>query len=64
MTQLRCWLPAAVAVLATVAIVVTAPNESHAGSTVQDALGDQAAADHGAGLPGRRLGPDRPRRSR
>ncbi|MCT2581514.1 Bug family tripartite tricarboxylate transporter substrate binding protein [Actinophytocola gossypii] len=37
----RQWLPAAVAVLATVAIVVTAPDESHAGSTARDVLDDQ-----------------------
>lgn len=41
MKHLRRWLPAAVAVLATVAVVVTAPEESHAGSTVQGVLGDR-----------------------
>ncbi|HEX2131928.1 MAG TPA: tripartite tricarboxylate transporter substrate-binding protein [Actinophytocola sp.] len=39
--RLRGWLPAVVAVLATVAVVLTAPDESHAGSTAQDVLGDQ-----------------------
>jgi putative tricarboxylic transport membrane protein len=41
MTQLRRWLPALVAVLATVAIVVTAPRESASGTTAEAALGDQ-----------------------
>jgi putative tricarboxylic transport membrane protein len=41
MRQLRRWLPAVVAVLATVAIVVTAPHESAAGSTAEAALGGQ-----------------------
>ncbi len=41
MTQLRRWLPALVAVLATVAIVLTAPRESAAGATAEHALGDQ-----------------------
>jgi putative tricarboxylic transport membrane protein len=41
MTQFRRWLPALFAVLATVAIVVTAPRESAAGTTAESALGDQ-----------------------
>jgi putative tricarboxylic transport membrane protein len=41
MTHTRRWLPAAVAVLATVAIVVAAPDESRAGSTAMDVLGDR-----------------------
>jgi len=41
MTQLRRWLPALVAVLATVAILITAPRESPAGTTAQAVLGDQ-----------------------
>jgi putative tricarboxylic transport membrane protein len=41
MTHFRRWLPALVAVLATVAIVVTAPRESSAGTSAQSALGDQ-----------------------
>jgi putative tricarboxylic transport membrane protein len=50
----RHWLPAVVAVLATVAIVITAPDESHAGTTAQDLLGDRqlrimAPADPGGG---------------
>ena len=39
--RIRRWLPAAVAVLATVAIVITAPDEGHAGSTAKDVLGDR-----------------------
>jgi putative tricarboxylic transport membrane protein len=50
----RHWLPAVVAVLATVAVVLTAPDESQAGSTAQDVLGDRqprimAPADPGGG---------------
>jgi putative tricarboxylic transport membrane protein len=41
MERVRRWLPAAVAVLATVAVVVTAPDESHAGSAAQEVLGDR-----------------------
>jgi putative tricarboxylic transport membrane protein len=41
MTRLRRWLPAVVAVLATVAIVVTAPQDSAAGSDVERAIGGQ-----------------------
>jgi putative tricarboxylic transport membrane protein len=54
MERIRGWLPAVVAVLATVAVVLTAPDESHAGSTAQDVLGDRqlrimAPADPGGG---------------
>jgi putative tricarboxylic transport membrane protein len=50
----RHWLPAVVAVLATVLVMITAPDESHAGSTAQDVLGDRqlrimAPADPGGG---------------
>lgn len=41
MEHLRRWAPAAVAVLATVAVVVTAPDDDHAGSTAMDVLGDR-----------------------
>jgi putative tricarboxylic transport membrane protein len=41
MEHVRRWLPLAVAVLATVAVVVTAPDESRAGSTAMDVLGDR-----------------------
>lgn len=41
MTQLRRWLPALVAVIATVAIFLTAPQESPAESTVKSVLGGQ-----------------------
>ncbi|GAB3435160.1 Bug family tripartite tricarboxylate transporter substrate binding protein [Actinophytocola sediminis] len=41
MERIRRWVPAAVAVLATVAVVVTAPEDSHAGSTVRDVLGER-----------------------
>lgn len=41
MRQIRRWLPAVVAVLATVAILVTAPRENPAETTVQRAIGHQ-----------------------
>lgn len=38
MSHIRRWLPAAVAVLATVGVVVTAPDDERAGSTAMDVL--------------------------
>jgi putative tricarboxylic transport membrane protein len=52
MTQLRRWFPAAIAVLATVAILVTAPDESHAGSTAMDVLGDRQLRIMAPAAPG------------
>lgn len=52
MTQIRRWLPAVIAVLATVAIVVTAPQQSHAGSTVQAAIGDKQLRIMAPAAPG------------
>jgi putative tricarboxylic transport membrane protein len=52
MTQLRRWLPAVVAVLATVAILVTAPRESTAGTTVESALGEQQLRIMAPAAPG------------
>ena len=52
MTHLRRWLPALVAVLATVAIVVTAPRESAAGTTAESALGDQQLRIMAPAAPG------------
>jgi putative tricarboxylic transport membrane protein len=52
MTQLRRWLPALVAILATVAIVVTAPRESAAGTTARSALGDQQLRIMAPAAPG------------
>jgi putative tricarboxylic transport membrane protein len=52
MTLLRRWLPALVAVLATVAIVVTAPRESAAGTTAEAALGDQQLRIMAPAAPG------------
>jgi putative tricarboxylic transport membrane protein len=52
MTHVRRWLPAVVAVLATVAIVITAPHESRAGSTVQSAIGDRQLRIMAPAAPG------------
>jgi len=52
MTQIRRWLPALVAILATVAIVVTAPRESAAGSTAASAIGDQQLRIMAPAAPG------------
>jgi putative tricarboxylic transport membrane protein len=52
MTQLRRWLPALIAVLATVAIVVTAPRESAAGTTAESAIGDQQLRIMAPAAPG------------
>lgn len=41
MQRIRRWVPVAVAVAATAAVVVTAPEEAHSGSTALAALGDQ-----------------------
>lgn len=52
MTQLRRWLPAVIAVLATAAIVVTSPDESHAGSSVASAIGDRQLRIMAPAAPG------------
>jgi putative tricarboxylic transport membrane protein len=41
MEHIRRWSPAVVAVLATVAVVVTAPDDDHAGSSAREVLGDR-----------------------
>jgi putative tricarboxylic transport membrane protein len=52
MSQLRRWLPALVAVLATVAILVTVPQKSPAGTTAASALGDQQLRIMAPAAPG------------
>jgi putative tricarboxylic transport membrane protein len=52
MTRLRRWLPAVIAVLATVAIVVTTPHASRAGSTVEAAIGDRQLRIMAPAAPG------------
>jgi putative tricarboxylic transport membrane protein len=52
MTYVRRWLPAVIAVLATVAIVVTTPHESRAGSTVESAIGDRQLRIMAPAAPG------------
>jgi putative tricarboxylic transport membrane protein len=52
MTHLRRWLPALVAVLATIAIVVTAPRESATGTSAESALGDQQLRIMAPAAPG------------
>jgi putative tricarboxylic transport membrane protein len=52
MTHIRKWLPAAVAVLATVAIVVTAPPERPAGASAVNAIGDQQIRIMAPAAPG------------
>lgn len=52
MKHLRRWLPAVVALLATVAIVVTAPKDRPAGQTALSALGDQQLRIMAPAAPG------------
>ena len=52
MKQLRRWLPALVAVLATVAIVLTAPADSGSGSSVERAIGGQQLRIMAPAAPG------------
>ena len=52
MTHLRRWLPALVAVLATIAIVVTAPRQSATGTSAESALGDQQLRIMAPAAPG------------
>jgi putative tricarboxylic transport membrane protein len=52
MTQMRKWLPAVVALLATIAIVVTAPSDNPAGSSAASALGDQQLRIMAPAAPG------------
>jgi putative tricarboxylic transport membrane protein len=52
MTHLRRWLPVVVAVLATVAIVVTTPRHSASGTTAERALGDQQLRIMAPAAPG------------
>ncbi len=52
MSQLRRWLPALVAVLATVAILLTVPQKSPAGTTAASALGDQQLRIMAPAAPG------------
>jgi putative tricarboxylic transport membrane protein len=52
MTQIRRWLPALVAVLATVAILLTAPQKSPAGSSAANVLGDQQLRIMAPAAPG------------
>ncbi|MBO0679648.1 tripartite tricarboxylate transporter substrate binding protein [Mycolicibacterium sp. S2-37] len=52
MTHLRNWLPALVAIVATVAIVLTAPPERAAGTTALSAIGDQQLRIMAPAAPG------------